>query len=132
MMDNRDDASPASDHRMRAESLAAELRRIVHPAIEHWTALRAARLALAVLDGGIGGPAIPFEHPDRLISCEADLASVFDALASVAEAAGWRPAEVAVALSSLADNHTLARLAGEDDAKRIAQAIRQAGAKRPT
>lgn len=68
------------------------------------------------------GPKEGCDTTDRLLDCECDIEQSFLVLMNSAVAAGWTRAEAAVAVTSLADNYLLSRVAHA----RIAQDIRNA------
>lgn len=69
-------------------------------------------------------PRHPIHYDDRLLDCEEALESSFLAMMDDAYDSGWKATEVAIALTSLADNLILKLMANEETSRQIAASKR--------
>ncbi|TAU80478.1 hypothetical protein ELI41_29680 (plasmid) [Rhizobium leguminosarum] len=69
----------------------------------------------------IAKPAIPIDHPDRILKCQEAMHVAFMGLVAEALAAGWNERDVLVAITDLADNHMLMHMANDESEAALAQ-----------
>lgn len=70
----------------------------------------------------ISGPRIPFEHPDRFLSCQEEIDAAVREIIHAAVLAGWTEQEASAALVEVADNRMLALVANAETDAMIALA----------
>lgn len=68
-------------------------------------------------------PRLPASHPDRILECEEAIEAGVVALIEAGTGAGYTATEVALAISSVADNLILAAAANADTDRQIAEAL---------
>ncbi len=73
----------------------------------------------------IKGPKDGYDTSDRLSDCECDIEQTLFGLMETAVAAGWTRAEVAIAVTNLADNYLLSRVVSSQTAQELRRAITQ-------